>query len=99
MNAAFKIITNVSYTLEISRSLVTNEEYDVQFNENKGYLFNVAIYDNDLHDNHAMSWTYSLDLDIETLNPSIPGYILLIMVITMVGIIAFFQKNRLKIIK
>lgn len=99
VNTAFKAITNVSYTLEISRLLVTNEEYDVQFNKNKGYLFNVAIYDNDLHENHAMSWTYSLDLDIETLNPSIPGYISLLMVITMIGIIVILQKNRLKIIK
>jgi len=97
VNAAFKAITNVSYTLEISRSLVTNEEYDVQFNKNKEYLFNMAIYDNDLHDNHAMSWTYSLDLTLEI--PMIPGYFTIVMIITMIGIIAILQKKQLKIIK
>ncbi|MHA1191689.1 MAG: hypothetical protein ACTSP9_05265 [Promethearchaeota archaeon] len=99
VNAAFTYVTNVSYTLEISRSIVTNEEYDVQFNENKGYLFNMAIYDNDLHENHAMSWTYSLDLDFGTIPPAISGYITIIMVITMIGIIAILQKKRLKIIE
>lgn len=98
VNAAFTAITNTSYTLEISRPLVTNEEYDVQFNQNKGYLFNVAIYDNDLHENHAMSWTYSLDLDFGT-TPTIPGYFIIILAITMIGTIAFLQKKQLKIIK
>lgn len=99
VNAAFKAISNVSYTLEISRSLITNEEYDVQFNQNKGYLFNMAIFDNDLHENHAISWTYSLDLDFGTLPPSIPGYFNIIMFLAMIGIIATFQKKRLKMIK
>jgi len=98
VNAAFKVVTNVSYTLEISRSLVTNEEYDVQFNMDKDFLFNLAIYDNDLHDNHAMSWTYSLDLNIVPINPSIPGYINILMVITMIGFIVIMQNRRAKII-
>ena len=100
INAAFTYVTNVSYTLEISRPLVTSEEYDVQFNKHKEYLFNLAVYDNNLHENHAMSWTYSLDLTIETAPPAVPGYLTLIMiVITMIGIIALLKKKRLKIIK
>ncbi|MFX0075350.1 MAG: hypothetical protein ACFE96_07905, partial [Candidatus Hermodarchaeota archaeon] len=45
VNAAFTYVSKVSYTLEISRPLATNEEFDVQFTENGEYLFNVAIYD------------------------------------------------------
>jgi hypothetical protein len=74
---AFTYVANESYTVELKRSLTTNEEYDVQFNEKKDYLFNVAIYDNDLHENHAMSWTYSLNLTEETAPaPVIPGYLI-----------------------
>jgi hypothetical protein len=34
------------YTVVISRKLVTNSEYDVQFNEKKEYAFGVAVFDN-----------------------------------------------------
>ncbi len=51
-----------SYTLEMKRRLNTNEIYDVQFTEKKIYKFNIAIL-NDSHDeDHAISWTYALDL-------------------------------------
>jgi hypothetical protein len=51
-----------SYTLEMRRRLNTNEIYDVQFNEKKLYKFNVAVLNNDHDEEHAISWTYALDL-------------------------------------
>jgi hypothetical protein len=99
VSAAFTCVSNVSYTLEISRPLVTGEEYDVQFNNHKEYLFNIAVYDNDLHENHLMSWTCSLDLTVETPPPSIPGYLpLIMMTLTTIGIILLLLQKRLKII-
>jgi hypothetical protein len=97
--AAFIHVQDESYTVEIRRALTTNEEYDVQFNEKKDYLFNVAIYDNDLHENHAMSWTYSLDLTEETApTPLIPGYSISLVVfnLNIIGIILILQINRKK---
>ena len=51
-----------SYTLEMRRKLNTNEIYDVQFTENKVYKFNIALLNDDHDDEHAISWTYALDL-------------------------------------
>ncbi|MHA1500165.1 MAG: hypothetical protein ACTSRT_21785 [Promethearchaeota archaeon] len=51
------------------------------------------------NENHAMSWTYSLDLDFGISPPAIPGYIVILMVMTMIGIIVILQKKKLKIIK
>jgi hypothetical protein len=51
-----------SYSLEMRRSLNTNEIYDVQFTEKKIYKFNVAVLNNDHDEKHAISWTYALDL-------------------------------------
>ena len=34
------------YTVVMWRKLVTNREYDVQFNEKKEYAFGVAVFDN-----------------------------------------------------
>ena len=51
-----------SYILEMRRRLNTNEMYDVQFNEKKLYKFNIAVLNNDHDEEHAISWTYALDL-------------------------------------
>ncbi|MBD3195622.1 MAG: hypothetical protein GF317_11230 [Candidatus Lokiarchaeota archaeon] len=50
------------YSLELRRDINTNDEYDVQFNQNKLFLFNIAIFNDSTHDQHAISWTYGLDL-------------------------------------
>jgi hypothetical protein len=51
-----------SYTLEMRRALNTNEIYDVQFTEKKIYKFNLAIMNDSYGLDHAVSWTYALDL-------------------------------------
>jgi len=51
-----------SYSLELRRKLNTNEQYDVQFTEKKLYKFNVAILNDSHYEDHAISWTYALDL-------------------------------------
>jgi len=53
---------NSSYTLEMRRKLNTNEIYDVQFTEKKLYKFNLAIMNDSYGVDHAISWTYALDL-------------------------------------
>ena len=58
----YTYITNYSYTLEIRRKLVTNDNYDVQFDENKLYKFNLGIMNDGSHEDHAVSWTLALDL-------------------------------------
>jgi len=54
--------TGNSYTLEMKRKLITNEYYDVQFDEAKIYKFNVAILNDSYGVDHSISWTYALDL-------------------------------------
>jgi hypothetical protein len=59
----------------------------------------MAIYDNDVHENHAMSWTYNLDLTEETApTPVIPGYLISLVVFNLIiiGIISILQINRKK---
>ncbi len=60
---AYQIDSNKSYSVEIKRALTTSDKgVDVQFDEEKLYKFNIAILDDDRHQAHYISWTYSLDL-------------------------------------
>jgi len=61
IDAAFTNTTG-SYCLELRRKLNTNEAYDVQFTEKKLYKFNLAILNDSHYEDHAISWTYALDL-------------------------------------
>lgn len=79
--------TTKSYTVEIKRKLVTNDLNDVQINEQKSYEFNIAILNDDRHQNHYSSWTYALDLnpsekeEPEEEEPVKPDYRFLILII------------------
>jgi hypothetical protein len=60
---AYNYVQNQSYTLEMKRKISTEDkEYDVQFNKKTLYKFNLGIMDNAEHEDHAISWTYALDL-------------------------------------
>ena len=59
---AYTYTLDKSYTLEIKRKLDTSHQYDVNFLEEKLYFFNMAILDNGTMADHAISWTYALDL-------------------------------------
>lgn len=70
----YAYITNRSYTLEMKRKLVNIDNYDVQFAETKLYKFNMGIMNDGTHEDHAISWTYALDLRTEEEVPLISGY-------------------------
>jgi len=76
----YTYVTNDLYTLEIKRKLVTNDNYDVQFNENKLYKFNLGIMNDGSHEDHAVSWTLALDLTRDVL-PIISNYYIPILLI------------------
>jgi hypothetical protein len=88
-----------SYTLEIRRKLITNDEYDVQFNEKKLYKFNLALFNDTKDEDHAISWTYAIDLR-EPVPTSIPGLqiglLLFIVGISIVLNIKLINKNTIK---
>ena len=84
-----------SYTLEMRRRLNTNEIYDVQFTQKKVYKFNIAVLNNDHDEEHAISWTYALDLrepeqNIWGFNP----VIFLSSISIMVFVIYFIKRKK-----
>jgi len=68
-------VTEDSYTLELSRRLITNDEYDVQFDHSGVYKFNLALFNDTKYEDHAISWTYAIELEKESA-PIIPGFLL-----------------------
>ena len=89
-----------SYTLEMRRSLNTNEIYDVQFTENKVYKFNIALLNDDHDEEHAISWTYALDLrepEQKIWSFNIEFFILYICILTsIIYIIKIKKKTKIK---
>ncbi len=93
----YTYITNKSYNLEIKRKLITNDNYDVQFNENKLYKFNLGIMNDGTHEDHAVSWTHVLDLmGDETEAPPIISnyYIPIILIICSVTIFLILLNKK-----
>jgi hypothetical protein len=93
IDAAFTNTTS-SYSLELRRKLNTNEVYDVQFTEKKVYKFNVAILNDSHYEDHAISWTYALDLREEPrIISGFPiGYLLLFS--CLFGLGSLLKNNR-----
>ncbi len=91
VKVAYTYKANSSYTLEIERKLVTGEDYDVQINKSQLYLFNMGIMQDGTHEDHAISWTYALDLRNEEQTVIIfgsnPIIFTLIMILSIVTII------------
>lgn len=84
-----------SYTLEMRRKINTNEIYDVQFTQKKVYKFNIAVLNNDHDEEHAISWTYALDLREPEQN--IWGYnpvIILFSISIMVSVIYLIKRKK-----
>jgi hypothetical protein len=84
-----------SYTLEMRRRLNTNEIYDVQFTDKKVYKFNVAVLNNEHDEEHAISWTYALDLrepeqNISGFNP----LIFLFSISIIMSVIYIFKRKK-----
>lgn len=72
----YKTKINESYCVEIRRELITTDnQYDVQFNQNILYKFNLGIMDDAVHgEEHAISYTHALDFGFKT--NAITGYYL-----------------------
>lgn len=68
---AYTYRTDISYTLEIKRKLITNDPYDVQFDKASLYKFNMGIMNDGNHEDHAISWTYALDLTSHLKSPQV----------------------------
>jgi hypothetical protein len=81
------------YTVEIQRKLVTNDEYDVQFDETKEYLFNMGVMNDGRHADHAVSWTYAMKLKTPSISGYYPNLILIIGLITMISVFLFERKR------
>ncbi len=87
---------NKSYIVELSRELYSDDEYDVQIIKKELYKFNLAILNDGTHEDHAISWTYALDLTENT--SAIIGYNFIIVVpIIFISVIVLIQKFKKKI--
>jgi len=84
--------TNISYTLEIKRKLITNDQYDVQFDQYKIYKFNMGIMDNGNHEDHLISWTHALDLRPFEQPESVNGYLVIIIITFLAISVLIFNK-------
>ena len=99
VSVAYNYIINQSYTVEMKRKITTADyEYDVQFNKAILYKFNLGIMDNGDHENHAISWTYALDLREPT--KIISGFYMEYFILS-ISIILYFifnikYKNKIK---
>ncbi|MFW9938610.1 MAG: hypothetical protein ACFFD5_13265 [Candidatus Thorarchaeota archaeon] len=88
IQVGYNYVINHSYSLEMRRKLIDNDNYDVQFNGNKLYKFNMGIMNDGTHEDHAISWTYALDLRNEEKKTLIDGY--LIYFVIVIGFISSF---------
>ncbi|MBY9015177.1 MAG: hypothetical protein KGD68_05740 [Candidatus Lokiarchaeota archaeon] len=92
----YSFIENKSYTLELQRKLVTNDPYDVQFNEKKLYKFNMGLMNDSTHEDHAISWTFALDLTEDEDQNQIDGFFVPILFsITFIAVIVIIRKKKL----
>ena len=87
---------NHSYTLEMRRDLITNDEYDIQFDKTQLYKFNMGLMNDGTHEDHAISWTYALDLKFDDVGqPLIDGYIIsFVYMFMLISIIIYIKKHK-----
>lgn len=85
---------NESYTLEIKREIKTIDgDLDVQFDQHKLYKFNMAILNDGTHEDHAISWTYAVDLRIPEV-AVISGYPIHLILIGFIATIGLILVNK-----
>jgi len=88
--------TDYFYSLELKRKINTDYEYDVSFQEKKIYEFNLGIMNDGGGYDHAISWTYALDLRPES-NQVIFGFdaihLLLLVSFTIIYLIYHNKKK------
>ena len=86
---------NSHYTLEISRKLSTSDKnFDVQFDKTKLYEFNLGIInDSAFSQDHAVSYTHSLNMIFQS--ESIDGFpiINLLLGIGLISLIYYYKKK------
>ncbi|MFX0030361.1 MAG: hypothetical protein ACFE8B_14205 [Candidatus Hermodarchaeota archaeon] len=87
--------TNISYTLEIRRKLITNDPYDVQFDKSKSYKFNMGIMNDGNHEDHLISWTHALDIRLPRLSPIIHAYNLIV-IVSFSALFLLFIRRKIK---
>ncbi len=90
---AYTYVKDEYYTVEFKRKLVTDDEYDVQFNEKKQYLFNMGIMNDGRHEDHAISWTYALDFNVVSVNGYNVDLVLLTSLITIFPIVIIMKRK------
>ena len=93
---AYTYRLNSSYTLELKRTLNTNDPYDVQFDQSKKYKFNMGIMNNGNHEDHAISWTYALDLSSHLKSPPLIHAYNIIMILSFLSTIFVIIKKKIK---
>jgi len=95
VEVAYTYRTNISYTLEIKRKLITNDPYDVQFDQSKIYKFNMGIMNDGNHLDHAISWTHALDLRSPESSAVIHAYNI-IMILSFSAVVLVIIKGNIK---
>lgn len=101
-------IVDKSYSIEIKRKLITNDNYDIQFYEGKSYHFNIGLFNDGYDIDHTVSWTYKIfflseDDDKSSKNDDKTEidirYFIIIGSISIILIIAFIIYYKSKIAK
>ena len=97
VNTGYIYRTDHSYSVEFKRKITTlDDDYDVSFQEKKLYEFNLGIMNDGMGYDHAISWTYALDLRPEG-NHVIFGFdVIHIMLLGSFTIIYLIYHNRKK---
>ncbi len=90
---AYTYQTNVSYSLEIKRQLITNDPYDTQFDQSKKYKFNMGIMNDAQHEDHLISWTHALDIKFPESPAVIPAYnMILFLIFSGIALVVITRK-------
>ncbi|MBN1802328.1 MAG: hypothetical protein JW891_12530 [Candidatus Lokiarchaeota archaeon] len=99
IEVAYSLVENESYTLEIRRALTTGDQHDVKFDKTGLYEFNLAILNDGRHENHAISWTYALNLKLPANEfPVVVVIVIAIVsiagVVVVIGVVSYRKKRR-----
>lgn len=93
---AYTYRTDLSYTLEIKRKLITKDIYDVQFDHSGVYKFNMGIMNDGTHEDHLISWTHALVIDIPISPIAIHSFNIFI-ILSFLALIILILNKRIKI--
>jgi len=96
IETGYTYLTDHSYSVEFKRKISTGYEYDISFQEKKLYEFNLAIMNDGGGYDHAVSWTYALDLRTEgnqVIHGFEPVHILFLVSVTIIYLTYHYKKK------